>query len=327
MSDGQPKNLNAGPCEPVDLSVVIPVYNEEENVPVIFSKLQAVLGSTGKTFEIIFVDDGSTDASLRRMLDIKKQAPEVRVFGLGRNMGKSIALATGFKHALGENVVTLDADYQEPPEAIPSLIACLDNGYDMVSAWRKRRRDPLEKVWSSKIFNWLVHKIARTSIHDINCGFKIYKKEVVKNIQLHGGLHRVIPILAERAGYRVGEMVVEHRPREHGETKFRGVFRGLHGIFDLLTVLFLASYHKRPMHFFGMVGLILFLFGLAINAFLTFRYFLGIGFIGERLPLLMLGILSMILGFQSFCIGLLGEMFVRGTSEAAPKGQDEEIHS
>ena len=324
MPDGQPKNLSAGPCAPVDLSVVIPAYNEEENIPVIFSKLQAVLGAMGKTFEIIFVDDGSADASLRRMLDIRQRTPGVRVFGLRRNMGKSIALATGFKHAVGENVVTLDADYQEPPEAIPDLIACLETGYDLVSGWRQTRRDPLTKVWSSKIFNWLVRKIAHTSIHDVNCGFKIYKKEVIKNIRLYGGLHRVIPVLAERAGYRVGEIVVAHRAREHGETKFRGIFRGLHGIFDLLTVLFLSSYHKRPLHFFGMAGLVLLLFGLAINAFLTFRYFLGIGFIGERIPLLMLGILSMLLGFQSFCLGLLGEMLVRRNLEAS-KEPDEEI--
>ncbi|MFQ5717139.1 MAG: glycosyltransferase family 2 protein [Nitrospinales bacterium] len=311
--------------EKVDVSVVIPVHNEAKNIPIIFSKLQAALKKSGQSYEIIFVDDGSTDLSLKNMLALKNGSAQPKVVHFKKNKGKSAALSAGFRHAAGDKIATIDADYQEPPEEIPRMSACLENGYDLISGWRHSRQDPWIKVLSSKVFNWLVRQVAHTPLHDVNCGLKIYKKEVAKNIDLHGELHRVIPILAERKGFRVGEVKVAHRAREHGSTKFRGILRGFHGIFDLFTVLFLSSYKERPLHFFGMAGCVLFLFGLGINLFLSFRYFLGVGYIGERLPLFMLGILSMIMGFQSFCLGLVGEMLA-GRRLAETKDTDEKIY-
>lgn len=316
--------INGKTANEIEISVVIPIFNEEENIPVIFGRLQKVLEGMGEAYEIIFVDDGSTDASLNRMLDLKKDRQEIKVIHFRINKGKSVALAAGFKQAMGRRLVTIDADYQESPEEIPQMLKSLDGGFDLVSGWRYHRRDPQMKILASRLFNWVVRMITRTNFYDINCGFKVYRRELAKRIELYGELHRVIPILAIKQGFRVGEIKVEHNPRTHGVSKFQGLTRGLHGIFDLLSVLFLANYRKKPLHFFGMSGFLMFFSGLGINVFLSLRYFLGFGFIGEHLPLLMLGILLMILGFQSFCMGLLGEMMIRRNLHDFPE-KDQEI--
>lgn len=308
-----------------DLSVIVPAYNEAENIALIFSELQRVLGGTPYSYEIIFVDDGSTDLSFKHMMAVKGQYTHTRVVRFRANKGKSEALSAGFRLAGGRKIVTIDADLQESPEEIPRLVAELDKGYDLISGWRHKRRDSRSKVFSSWLFNAFVRVVTGTPFHDINCGLKIYRKEVIKSTHLYGELHRVIPLLVSENGFHVGEMKVTHQPRQHGVSKFTGLFRGFHGFFDLLSVLFLARYEKKPMHFFGMAGAILFTFGLIVNLFLTLRYFMGFGFIGERLPLLLLGILSMILGFQSFCMGLVGEMLVR-RHHTRSNDSDEEIH-
>jgi glycosyltransferase involved in cell wall biosynthesis len=317
------RRLEAETRDGVELSVVIPVFNEEENIPILFPRLKAVLDADGNSYEVIFVDDGSTDASLQRMLELKAKHPRVRIVHFRANRGKSAALSAGFDHAAGKNIITMDADYQESPEDIPLLRKTLESGFDMVSGWRHERRDPPVKVLASAAFNWFVRRATRTGWRDVNCGFKIYRREVVGKLRLYGELHRVIPVLAQRQGFRVGEARVAHQPREHGVSKFGGIRRGIHGVFDLATVLFLSSYQKRPLHFFGMAGAVLFVLGLGVNLFLTLRYFFGAGYIGERMPLLMLGILSMILGFQSFCLGLVGEMVARRDTEER-RDKDEE---
>lgn len=316
--------INGKTAQEVEISIVVPIFNEAENIPVICDKLQNVLEKMGAAYEIIFVDDGSTDLSLSRLLELKKDRQVIKVIHFRTNKGKSAALAAGFRQAAGRTLVTIDADYQESPESIPQLLKNLDNGLDLVSGWRHHRQDPTMKILASRLFNWIVRCITRTSFYDINCGFKAYRRDVFKRIEIYGELHRVVPILAIKQGFRVGEIKVEHFPRTHGISKFQGFTRGLHGIFDLLSVLFVANYRKKPLHFFGMSGFLMFCAGLGINLFLSLRYFLGFGFIGEHLPLLMLGILLMILGFQSFCMGLLGEMLIRRNLHDFPE-KDQEI--
>lgn len=303
------------------LSVIVPVYNEEENFPLISAELLPVLTQSGYSYEIIFVDDGSSDHSYDAMLKFKENNPETKIIRFRKNKGKSEALSAGFESAQGDMVATIDADLQEPPKEILNLIKKLENGYGLVSGWRHKRRDPLGKKIGSKLFNITVQWLTRINLHDINCGLKIYKREVVRNVRLYGELHRVIPLLVSRNGFAVGEMKVEHQPRRHGAAKFNGFSRGYNGLFDTLSVLFLTRYENRPLHFFGMVGLIVFCFGLGVVLLLSLYYILGFGYTGGHLPLFLLGVLSMILGFQSFSLGLIGEMLVRKNPGSSP-GKD-----
>ncbi len=312
-------------AEPV-LSAVVPVMNEEENIPLVFKELTSAIEKEGLSHEIIFVDDGSADNSFKEMMKLKEQFPTVKIVRFRSNKGKTAALSAGFRAARGEMIVTIDADLQESPQEIGKMIKEMEKGYDLVSAWRYNRQDSATKNLVSRIFNRFVRLITDDNLHDINCGFKLYKKAVVKNLNLYGELHRVIPTLASASGFRVGEVQVEHWPRKYGVTKFGGFLRGFHGIFDLFSVLFLSRFGNRPLHFFGMAGFIVFSFGFAIAAFLTLRYFLGFGFIGERMPLLLLGVLSMVLGFQSLSIGLVGEMLVKKILTHSNK-HDEEFFS
>ncbi len=308
------------------LSAVVPVMNEEENIPLVFKELTSAIEGEGLSYEIIFVDDGSTDDSFKEMMKLKEVSPAVKIVRFRSNKGKTAALSAGFRAARGELVVTIDADLQESPQEIGKMIKEMEKGFDLVSAWRYNRQDSPTKNLVSKVFNRFVRMITGDTIHDINCGFKLYKKEVVKNLNLYGELHRVIPTLASASGFRVGEVQVEHQPRKFGHTKFSGFLRGFHGIFDLFSVLFLSRFGNRPLHFFGMAGFIVFAFGFAIALFLALRYFLGFGFIGERMPLFLLGILSMVLGFQSLSIGLVGEMLVKKILTPSNK-YDEEFYS
>jgi glycosyltransferase involved in cell wall biosynthesis len=290
----------------VDLSVVVAVLDEEESIRPLFSALDEVLDSLGREYEIIFVDDGSEDGSFEVLRSLYENDPEhVRVIQFRRNFGKTAALTAGFREARGEVIITMDADLQDDPREIPRLLERLDADYDLVVAWRHERRDPLSKRLPSKIANAAVSVLTGVKIHDLNCGFKAYRREVVADLKLYGELHRFIPVLAHWRGYRVTEQKVVHRPRQYGQSKY-GFERLGRSFLDFGMVLFLTYYLKRPMHLFGTLGALLFLFGFAIGLYLTGLWVLGEG-IGWR-PLLFLGILAMVVGVQMASIGLLGEM-------------------
>ncbi|MEE9465259.1 MAG: glycosyltransferase family 2 protein [Candidatus Neomarinimicrobiota bacterium] len=289
------------------VSAVVPVYNEAGSLPQLHQELAAIIPS-GDQGEIIYIDDGSDDGSHVLLRELADNDPRVKVLTFFRNYGKAAALAAGFKAAMGEVVVTLDSDLQDNPAEIPAMVAMLDEGWDLVSGWKRVRHDPLSKRLPSKLFNLVARLMTGVRIHDFNCGLKVYRSEVAKSLEIYGGLHRYIPALASYKGFRVTETVVEHRPRRHGRTKY-GLARYFHGLLDLITVLFLGRYFQRPLHFFGLVGLATTGVGLGISLFLAINWFRGI-WIGNR-PLLFLGMLLIIVGVQFFSIGLVAEMFIQ----------------
>lgn len=284
-----------------EVSVVIPVKNEEANVRPLVAVLRQVLQRFD--YEIIFVDDGSTDNTLKTILSEKK--PDVTVVQLRRNFGKAIALQTGFSRASGRYVITMDGDLQDDPSEIPRFLAKLNEGYDLVSGWKIRRKDPLSKTLPSKVFNVLTSAVTGVKLHDFNCGFKAYRGEVTKALHLYGELHRYIPALAHWKGFRVAEISVNHHPRKHGRSKY-GVSRLFKGLFDLITVRYLTHYSDRPLHLFGSIGLLLFSFGFVAGIYLTYLWYVDV-VIWNR-PLLILSVLLMILGVQFFFFGLIAEM-------------------
>lgn len=295
----------AAPAAP-RLSILIPVLNEEASLRPLHTAIQETLA--GESYEIIFIDDGSTDRSRLILAEIALGDPRVRVVSFARNFGKSQALATGFRESRGEIVITLDADLQDDPTEIPKLIAGIDRGYDLVSGWKYHRRDPLDKIVPSRCFNWLTARLTGIRLHDFNCGFKAYRRQVVEQLQIYGELHRFIPALAYWQGFRVAEVPVLHHPRRFGVSKF-GARRFLSGFFDLFTVLFLTRFRNKPLHLFGSIGGICLIIGLVINAYLTWIWLSGQP-IGTR-PLLQLGVLLVVLGIQFGSIGLLAEMITR----------------
>ena len=238
------------------ISVVVPLHNEERSIGLLHEELQAALDPLGEEWEAVYVDDGSTDGSFSALTRLHAREDNVRVVRLRRNFGKAAALAAGFAQAAGERVVTIDADLQDDPTEIPQLLAKLDEGFDVVSGWKTRRRDPLSRRLPSKLFNWVAGWMSGLRLHDMNCGLKAYRAEVVHNLVLYGELHRFIPVLAHEQGYRVAEMPVNHRPREHGRSRY-GLERYLRGFLDLLTVSFMGRYRHRPLHLFGGLGLLL----------------------------------------------------------------------
>ena len=284
------------------LSIIIPVHNEEENILELYKSLYNILSLVGKTYEIIYVDDGSTDDSFEKIKSIEDA--RVKVVRFQRNYGKAAALSCGFKKSKGDIVITMDGDLQDDPKEIPRFIEELDK-YDMVSGWKSKRYDPISKTLPSRFFNWLTRFITGVKINDFNCGYKAYHNYVVKNINLYGEFHRYIPALAYWRGYSVGEIEVEHHPRIHGESKY-GVERLLKGFLDLITVTFLMMYKKRPLHMFGGIGFLLGFSGVFISVYLMFLWIIG-DRIGER-PLLMLGILLTVIGAQFVSLGLIGEL-------------------
>ena len=271
----------------------------------LFDELQAALEPLDQPWEAVFVDDGSTDGSFAALTRLHNAKDNVRVVRLRRNFGKAAALAAGFGQARGDAIVTIDADLQDDPAEIPRLLAKLDEGFDLVSGWKAHRRDPLSRRALSRIFNWVTSRVSGLRLHDMNCGLKAYRAEVVKELRLYGELHRFIPVLAHYRGHRIAELPVNHRPREHGRSRY-GVERYLRGFLDLLTVSFIGRYRHRPLHLFGGLGLGLGAIGFAILVYLTVLK-IGGHAIGER-PLLTLGVLLLVVGLQFFSLGLISEL-------------------
>jgi len=290
----------------VKISVVVPLFNEEKSLVELHQRLSSALCTLDKPVEILFIDDGSTDRSFEILKTIRKNDANVRVVQFRKNYGKSAALATGFKRSSGKIIVTIDGDLQDDPSEIPHLIQKLNEGYDLVSGWKKQRRDSFIKRVSSKLFNRVTCMFTGLEIHDINCGLKAYRREVTDSVNVYGQLHRFLPVLAQWEGFKVGEVVVQHHPRRFGRTKF-GASRFIAGFFDLITVLFITRYTKRPLHLFGLAGLVSFIFGMTISLYLSIEKI----YLGKHLsnrPLLFLGVLLIIVGVQFVSIGLLGEM-------------------
>ncbi len=287
------------------LSVVIPLFNEAASLTELHQQLVAGLQELGEDTEIIFINDGSDDGSQQELETLATQDQRIRIVEFQKNFGKSAALSVGFAAARGELVVTLDADLQDDPREIPALVAKIMEGYDLVSGWKKKRRDPLSKKIPSRIYNFITALLSGVKIHDINCGLKIYRCAVAKHLHPYGEMHRYLPVMAHLAGFRIGELPVNHRLRKYGKTKF-GFSRFTGGFFDLITLMFLTRYMKKPLHLFGSLGLLSFFAGLAISTYLTIQRLFGV-WIANR-PLFFLGILLLIVGGQFISLGLLGEM-------------------
>lgn len=296
----------------VDISIIIPLLNEAENLALLHRKLSTAVAPLERPYEIIFVDDGSTDNSLAVLQKLYTDDAHVRIIEFRRNFGKTAALVAGFELAAGDIIITMDADLQDDPAEIPGMLAELERGYDLVAAWRKQRMDHAGKRRSSALFNFVVSRLVGSRFHDLNCGFKVYRREVIQSIQLYSDMHRFIPVLAAWQGFRVTEKEVIHHSRHAGVTKYgyRRIFRGFT---DLMAVLFITRYLRYPLRLFGWAGLLIFLGGGVINLYLAtlwFIRFLGLASvppIGTR-PLLAVGVLGILMGIQLISIGLLGEM-------------------
>lgn len=300
----------------IKISVVIPLLNEEESLPELTAKLkEALAGSAGDKYEVIFIDDGSTDRSFQVLREINHKDNRFKAIRFRRNYGKSAALAVGFAEAKGEIVITMDADLQDDPKEIPHLIAKLNEGYDLVSGWKKKRHDPFHKTIPSRFFNFVTSTASGIKLHDFNCGLKAYRKDVVKTLQVYGEMHRYLPALAHWDGFRVTEMPVTHHARQFGKSKF-GFSRFFKGFLDLLTVLFTTRYVKRPLHLFGTVGTLLALIGFGTDLYLTIEWSLGRTSLSNR-PLALFGVALIIVGVQLISFGLIGELLVKNSQQNA----------
>jgi len=298
------------------ISFVIPCYNEEQSLELLH---EGIVENCKHDYEIIFIDDGSTDNTRQVIRDLHEKDKCVRLIAFRRNFGKSVALQSGFHNAKGDIIITMDADLQDDPSEINAFIEKIEEGFDVVSGWRRKRRDPLRKRLPSKFFNRITRILSGIKLHDFNCGFKAYRKQVVKSISVYGELHRYIPVLAHRKGFKITEIVVKHQKRKFGKSKY-GRKRYLRGFFDSLTVSYLSKYYDKPMHFFGMAGLLFGFVGVGICTYLTVIRIMGEP-IGTR-PLLILGVVSIIIGMQLFSIGILGDILTHNHF----KSQYEENH-
>jgi glycosyltransferase involved in cell wall biosynthesis len=303
---GQDRGQSGGK---ITVSVVIPLLNEEESLRDLHEQLKNSLSRIPGNYELIFVDDGSTDNSFKVLRELKSRNPRVKAIRFRRNYGKSAALQVGFQKAQGEYVITMDADLQDDPAEIPNLIKELRGGLDVVSGWKKKRKDPLGKTIPSKFFNFVTSVVTGIKIHDFNCGLKGYKLDVVKSVNVYGELHRYIPALAHWAGFRVGETIVNHRPRRYGKTKF-GMARYSRGFLDLLTVVFTTRYFSRPLHLFGGWGILSTLAGLITSAWLVYEKYMNGQPLSNR-PLFIVALIMVIVGVQFVSMGLLGELITK----------------
>lgn len=298
------------------LTVLVPVMNEEGNLQDLYNALIPEIEATGLPFEILVVDDGSTDRTWEIITELNETDPRVVGLRHRRNFGKAQGLSHGFAAARGDVVITMDGDLQDDPKEINRFLAKLDEGYDLVSGWKQRRQDPLGKTFPSKVFNWTVRKATGVQLHDFNCGFKAYRHDVTENIRLYGELHRFTPVLANAEGFRIAELPVEHHPRTWGSSKY-GWGRLTKGFLDLLTVVFITQYRQRPMHLFGLPGIVFMFLGGLMGFWLAIEKFVNHEAIGGR-PLLMLAVLMMVIGTQFFGLGLLGEYLSFGNNAPQP---------
>jgi glycosyltransferase involved in cell wall biosynthesis len=300
----------------MNISVVIPLLNEEESLPELVEWIDRVMLENQLSYEVLFVDDGSRDGSWKIIEGLSLKNPNIKGVKFRRNYGKAAALNVGFANSSGEVVITMDADMQDSPDEIPGLYEMVKTGgFDLVSGWKKKRYDPLSKTIPTKFYNWTTRRMSGIKLHDFNCGLKAYRNDVVKSIEVYGEMHRYIPVIAKWAGFnRIGEKVVVHRKRKYGKTKY-GLDRFLKGYLDLLTINFTARFGKRPMHFFGLWGSLLFLAGFIIAGCLAYAKFFYQAFKMTERPLFYFGLLAMILGTQLFVAGFLGEMISRTASD------------
>ena len=299
----------------LDISVVIPLYNEEESIAELYSWIARVMNEHQFTYEVIFISDGSTDRSWSIIEELHQQHPEVKGIKFRRNYGKSPALYCGFAEAQGDVVITMDADLQDSPDEIPELYRMIkEDGYDLVSGYKQKRYDPLSKTLPTKLFNATARKVSGIkNLHDFNCGLKAYRHEVVKNIEVYGEMHRYIPYLAKNAGFeKIGEKVVQHQARMYGESKFMGWNRFVNGYLDLLTLWFLSTFGKKPMHVFGFMGSVMFFIGFLAFVVLCVSKFMGKIFITDS-PYFYIALTMMILGTQLFLSGFLGDLISRSS--------------
>lgn len=306
----------------MDISVVIPLLNERESLDELVAKLHSVIGAMGKDYEVILVDDGSRDGSWEEITRLRVANVRVKGIRFGRNYGKSPALNEGFEAAQGNVVITMDADLQDDPEEIPELYRMIiADGFDLVSGWKKERHDPISKTVPTKLFNWATRRMSHVDLHDFNCGLKAYRKAVVKNIEVFGEMHRYIPFIAYKEGFRkIGEKVVRHHARKHGKTKF-GVNRFINGFLDLLTIAFIFRFGKKPMHFFGALGTLMFVLGSFAAAWLIAEKAWHTWIMGTLAPrvsdqaLFYVGLTAMIIGVQLFTMGFVAELVSRNSPE------------
>jgi glycosyltransferase involved in cell wall biosynthesis len=300
----------------MDISIVIPVFNEEESLPELCAWIERVVKENRFSCEIILVDDGSTDNSWEVIGTLRHSNPAIKGIKFQRNYGKSAALNEGFKASRGEVVITMDADMQDSPDEIPELRRMvLEDRFDMVSGWKRVRHDPLSKTLPSKFFNWTTARVTGIPLHDFNCGLKAYRNKVVKSIEVYGEMHRYIPVIAKWSGFRrIGEKIVQHRARKYGTTKFGGLGRGLKGLLDLASILFVGKYGKRPMHFFGTIGVICLLTGLGFSLYLLLSKLMHMTeFTLTNKPAFYIALTAMIIGSQLFLTGFVAELISRNS--------------
>lgn len=306
----------------IDVSIVVPVYEEEASIAELHHRLTDAVASIDRPAEIIFVDDGSRDGTLSELMRLYHDDPSVRIVSLRRNFGKTPALLAGFAEARGQYVITLDGDLQDDPAELPRFIEALDSGIDLVSGWKKVRHDPISKTVPSRLFNFTVRRATGIPLHDFNCGFKGYRREVLDEVKLYGELHRFIPVMAYRRGFRIGEIDVQHHPRQFGKSKF-GAGRFLKGLIDFATVLFLTRYMQQPLQLFGGLGLGLWFLGLLGFIYILILKLLGQSVFATHGPLLFLSGILIVSGIQLIMLGLLGEMLrnyaFRSTEEYSVK--------
>lgn len=301
----------------MDISVVIPLLNEEESIPELAKWIEKVMKENSLSYEIVFIDDGSRDSSWQLICQMSEQNLDIKGIKFRRNYGKSAALNTGFAHAEGDVVITMDADLQDSPDEIPELYKMIiQEKYDLVSGWKKKRYDPLSKTLPTKLFNWATRRMTKINLHDFNCGLKAYSNQVVKSIEVYGEMHRYIPFIAKLAGFsKIGEKVVVHRARKYGTTKFGGISRFINGFLDLISISFISRFGKRPMHIFGLLGTFLFLIGFIIAGYFSYhKIFNDMEGMTDR-PLFFLGLLSMVIGSQLFIGGFIAEMISRSSHD------------
>lgn len=305
----------------MDISLVIPSYNEEESLPELTQWITSVMNTHGYAYEIIYIDDGSSDKSWQIISALSKENPHIKGIRFRRNYGKSAALNTGFEAAQGKVVITMDSDLQDNPEEIPELYRMItEDGYDLVSGWKKKRYDPISKTIPTKLYNWATRRMTKIPLHDFNCGLKAYRLDVIKTIEVYGEMHRYIPVIARRAGFRkIGEKVVRHQERKYGHTKF-GMERFINGFLDLLSISFVTRFGRRPMHLFGTLGTLFFLGGGGISLWLLAEKIYAIANqmtireITDK-PLFYLALVAMIIGTQLFLTGFLAEMVARSSGD------------